>query len=328
MTQLFEWVVVGAGPAGIAAIGGLLDADVKPAEIMWIDPRFRVGDFGTAWRYVHSNTPVEYFVNFYQHNQSFRGFGSTYPGFMVDKLALDSNCPLMIAAEPLLWITQHLREQLSSLQDEVASLSYVDHYWKLTLASGKSILAKKVVLAIGSQAKELNFSGTPSISLATALNPIELKNEVVQGDSVFVFGSAQSAKSVVDNLSKIKTKRTVLFYRSENSLERHFEGKDLASIEVLPMTPKNLLIEMPNCTKAIYAIGFKRRHIPIVGLPENYGYDLKTGEIAPGIFGLGIAFPEIIPNENGQQAYRVSAIWPFMKRLKKVMPYWLSSEAK
>lgn len=324
MAQALEWIIVGAGPAGIAALGNLLDAGVKPAEITWIDPQFKVGDFGTAWRYVNSNTPVEYFMKYYQQSESFRYFDAEHPSFMIDKLAPQSSCPLMIAAEPLQWISKAFCSTVNALQDEVKCLKFVHDYWQLTLASEKTLYTKKIVLAIGANASELNFSDTPSISLKIALNPIKLKDSIQPNDSVFIFGSGQSAKSVAENLSKCSTQRTVLFYRSERSLDRHFEEKDLESLEALPMTPKNLIAEMPRCTKAIYAIGFERRHIPIIGLPANYGYDLKTGEIAPGVFGLGMAFPEIMPHELGQQDYRVSAIWPFMKRLKKVLPYWLS----
>jgi cation diffusion facilitator CzcD-associated flavoprotein CzcO len=53
-----EWVVVGAGPAGIAAVGQLLSAHVDPQKITWLDPGFKVGDFGTTWKRVVSNTGV------------------------------------------------------------------------------------------------------------------------------------------------------------------------------------------------------------------------------------------------------------------------------
>ena len=57
----FQWAVIGAGPAGIAAIGKLLDNDIDPAHIAWIDPAFCVGDFGTEWKNVSSNTRVKLF---------------------------------------------------------------------------------------------------------------------------------------------------------------------------------------------------------------------------------------------------------------------------
>lgn len=40
----YEWVVIGAGPGGIACIGKLLDAGISAADIAWIDPQFNVGD--------------------------------------------------------------------------------------------------------------------------------------------------------------------------------------------------------------------------------------------------------------------------------------------
>lgn len=62
----FDWAVIGAGPAGIAAVGKLLDAGVAPKRLAWIDPAFAVGDFGTKWRNVSSNTKVKKVINFYR----------------------------------------------------------------------------------------------------------------------------------------------------------------------------------------------------------------------------------------------------------------------
>ena len=44
--NLFQWLVTGAGPAGIAAVGKLLDAQIPKDKIGWLDPAFRVGDLG------------------------------------------------------------------------------------------------------------------------------------------------------------------------------------------------------------------------------------------------------------------------------------------
>ncbi len=324
MKPLLEWTVIGAGPAGIASIGKLLDAGVTPNDILWIDPNFTVGDFGTSWRYVNSNTAVEYFLNFYKQCEVFCYNSKAHPPFMIDQVSPTKNCPLMIAAQPLMWITKCLIQKVNVLKDKVTGLTPEKHYWQLQLSSRKRLNTKKIILAIGANAKELHFADTTSIPLATALNPIKLKKVIEPQDYIIVFGSAQSAKSVIENLATLKTQKTILFYRSENSLHRHFSEDDITRIETLKMTPQQLLEQMPQCTKAIYAIGFTRRHIPIQGLPENYSYDHKTGEIAPGIFGLGIAFPEIMPYELGQIEYPVSAIWPFMKRLNKLLPQWLN----
>lgn len=36
----YEWTVIGAGPAGIAAVGRLLDHGVAAERIAWVDPAF------------------------------------------------------------------------------------------------------------------------------------------------------------------------------------------------------------------------------------------------------------------------------------------------
>src|SRR6188474_862583 len=70
----FNWAVIGAGPAGIAAIGKLIDHGIDPKTIAWIDPEFKVGDFGTKWHNVYSNTKVKLFTRFYQACKAFDYF--------------------------------------------------------------------------------------------------------------------------------------------------------------------------------------------------------------------------------------------------------------
>ncbi len=321
---MYEWTVVGAGPAGIASVGTLLDAGVQPDAIAWVDPAFKGGDFGTSWRYVSSNTPVKYFIKFYKGCASFGYDSPDRPPFMIDKLPENSNCPLILAAEPLFWITKSLCERVTVYRDVVTGLSPVDSHWGVRLSEGM-LKAKKVILALGSAPEILHFDGIPTIPLSTALNPALLKTALGPEDVVAVFGAAQSARTVIENLASISVRKKILFYRSEHTFNRHLDSAvDLSQFEVLPMTPENMLAQMPTCTQAIYGIGFKRRHIPIAGLPASYAYSTKTGEIAPGVFGLGIAFPEILPYELGKIDYPVSAIWPFMKRVQKLVPQWMN----
>lgn len=68
----YVWTVVGAGPAGIAAVGKLIDHGVLPASIAWIDPEFTAGDLGAKWRAVPSNTSVKLFINYLTGADSFR----------------------------------------------------------------------------------------------------------------------------------------------------------------------------------------------------------------------------------------------------------------
>lgn len=319
---MLKWIVVGAGPAGIAGVGKLLDAGISPEKIMWIDPAFKVGDFLGSWRYISSNTPVEGFTKFLHRCKSF-GYSDFASSSMIDKLPPDKNCPLMLAGQPLQVVTNHLRQSVGNLIDQVTHLVPIGKTWEVHLASGKTLRTEKVLLAMGGKPKELSFPGIETMPLATAMNPSKLKKALKPEDVVVVFGSAQSAKSVLGHLKSIQVKKKILFYRSSSSFDRHLDEESLEGVQVLKISPKNLLAEMPYCTKLICAIGFERRHIPIMGLPSDYGYDQETGEIAPGVFGLGMAFPNIMLHELGLAEYRVAALWPVMKRLEKLLPQWL-----
>ncbi|HYB80896.1 MAG TPA: pyridine nucleotide-disulfide oxidoreductase, partial [Mycobacterium sp.] len=68
----FAWTVIGAGPAGIAAVGKLLDQGIAPKSIAWIDPAFGAGDLGEKWRSVSSNTQVGLFLSYLDGSSAFR----------------------------------------------------------------------------------------------------------------------------------------------------------------------------------------------------------------------------------------------------------------
>ena len=77
---------------------------------------------------------------------------------------------------------------------------------------------------------------------------------------------------------------------------------------------------MPACNKAIYPVGFKARHPLIVGVDANH-YDPKTGIIAPGLFGTGIAFPRLKTDPLGNQEFNVG-LYKFMNDIREILPIW------
>ena len=66
----FGAVVVGAGPAGLAALGKLLDEGVT--NIAWMDDKFAGGRLNARYREVPSNTKVKLFVSFARAVGAFR----------------------------------------------------------------------------------------------------------------------------------------------------------------------------------------------------------------------------------------------------------------
>ena len=320
---VFDWVVVGAGPAGIAAVGQLIESGVDSHRVAWIDPHFTVGDFGASWRLVISNTPVDTFMKYFREIRSFQFSSRTTP-FDIEKMAPLSTCPLAMVAAPLQWITDQLKARVTVTVDHAVSLACQADVWRVTLGSGSTLRGHRVILAIGAEPKRLPFAGLAEISLKTALNPLALRRQVQRNDHVAVFGDAQSARSTLQNLLGLGVAKISHFFHSKSSVVRHLKDVDLSGVRSMPDTTANLLATIPHCTKVVYAAGFERRSIQIDGLPDNFGYDSNTGIIGPGLYGLGIAFPEVLPHELGRAEYRVVAIWPILKHLQRCLPIWSS----
>jgi hypothetical protein len=76
------------------------------------------------------------------------------------------------------------------------------------------------------------------------------------------------------------------------------------------------------CNKAIYAVGFEKRKLPVLEQYEHLHYDDRTGIIAPGLFGLGVAFPQAKINPLGQVDFRVG-LWKFIDYLNSILPIWV-----
>src|ERR1700722_5197201 len=102
----YTWTVIGAGPAGIAAVGRLLDHGVPDESIAWIDPCFAAGDLGQKWRSVSSNTIAGTFLDYLNGSPAFRF--SEAPLLPLREVDSAETCVLELVADPLLWITEHL----------------------------------------------------------------------------------------------------------------------------------------------------------------------------------------------------------------------------
>src|SRR5581483_2239024 len=116
----FAWTVIGAGPAGIAAVGKLLDQGIAPEQIAWIDPAFGAGDLGAKWRPVSSNTQVRMFIDYLNDAAAFEF--SAAPPMPLREVDPEGTCARALVAEPLVWITQHLRQRLQTFETIATAL--------------------------------------------------------------------------------------------------------------------------------------------------------------------------------------------------------------
>ncbi|MDF2939524.1 MAG: pyridine nucleotide-disulfide oxidoreductase [Gammaproteobacteria bacterium] len=346
MKNTFEWAVIGAGPAGIAAVGKLLDQGIKGQSILWVDPQFTVGDFGTKWLEVSSNTKVALFTRFYQACQSFEY--EKAPHFTIQDIDPNETCYLKYAAEALQWISNGLQSKVHCVKDKALKLALRDRQWKISLFSD-TLYAKNVILATGAEPKSLKLPEVEEIHLSTALNPALLKETCSKNDTVAVFGASHSAIIILRSLlEQTEVKKVINFYLSPLRYAVYFDdwilyddtglkGKTAAwardnidgklpdRLERVLSTQEHLSAQLPLCTKAIYATGFEKRHIIVEGM-QSLSYNDRNGIIAPGLFGFGIGFPEAKEDRYGTLEHRVG-LWKFMDYLNRIMPLWLKYNA-
>lgn len=339
----FQWAVIGAGPAGIAAIGKLLDHGIDPKTIAWLDPEFKVGDFGTKWRKVSSNTRVKLFTRFYEACHAFQ-FSSSPKHYEIHTVDPNETCLLSIAADPLQWITDHLKSTVHSIIGKVLHLKLFDRHWEVTLAD-KKVRAKNIILATGAEPKSLSFTGITEIPLEIALDPDQLALACDKDDVVAVFGSSHSAIIIIKTLLEAcQVKKVVNFFLEPLRYAVYFEdwilfddtglkgktaqwardnidGLHPPKLERVLSNEENIRKTLSSCNKAIYATGFQKRSIAVDGM-NTLEYNKSNGIIAPGLFGLGIAFPEAKHDRHGTLEYRVG-MWKFMEYINQVMPVWL-----
>jgi cation diffusion facilitator CzcD-associated flavoprotein CzcO len=342
-TTQYKWAVIGAGPAGIAAIGRLLDHGVGGEHIVWLDPHFAAGDLGRKWRRVPSNTSVKTFLEYLYASPAFR-FGEA-PLFALAQADPAETCALDLVADPLVWVSDRLREQVSTIRTTVTDLRLHQRHWIATAGIGE-IEADNVILAVGATPKKLDYPGLTEIALDVALDPDKLAQLPLDGATVAVFGSSHSSMIALPNLLNRPVANVVNFYRSPLRYAVEFDGWTLfddiglkghaaawakenidgshpARLHRMSVYDKDFDACVRKCDHVVYTIGFERRPLPRTPQWGTLHHNPSNGIIAPGMFGFGIAFPECRADPLGFAQHRVG-LRKFMEYLDTVLPIWLA----
>lgn len=340
------WVVIGAGPAGISAVGLLLELKIPAKAITWIDKKFNVGRLGESYSNVPSNIQTKYFVQFINSCKTFQKIDSP----AIEKLFNydpESEYPLHIIVDPLRDITNYLCTQVVAIKDNLQSLDFYDDLWHVGI-SNRKITAYNVILATGSHPRTLDYScNAVQVSLDIALDKTLLAEQLNPQDSVAVVGSSHSAILILKYLSELPVKRIINFYNkplqyaipNPSGVINEWGGlKGVTArwaLEVLEKNPPANLVRIFNspaaldawlsiCNKIIYAVGFERNELPLItNNPQCYSsYDSSSGIIAPRLFGIGIAFPEQVYDTNGKPQLGIG-LNDFIEYAQRVMPLWM-----
>ncbi|KAJ5675801.1 hypothetical protein N7462_008698 [Penicillium macrosclerotiorum] len=123
-------VVVGAGPAGVAVVGNLLERQL--GTIAWIDPSFEAGRVHRKYREVPSNTKVSFFQAYATGVQPFRDVieNAQRPNAFttIAKLDQEKTCHLHYAADMVRGLTDGLMklEQVYACRGFVTTANLTD----------------------------------------------------------------------------------------------------------------------------------------------------------------------------------------------------------
>lgn len=342
--RTFAWAVIGGGPAGIAALGKLIDCGIKTKELLWIDPHFRVGDLGQRWHTVSSNTSVARFLDFLHAVNAF-SYVKRPRDFILDHLNPNDTCLLQHIVEPLQWVSDSFNRQVHCVQTHVREMTLAQRHWILNTDTGPFI-AKQVILATGAVPKVLPFAGLDVIPFETAIDKEKLSQSLNREQTIAVFGSSHSAIIVIRYLIELGAKKVINFYRSpcryamnmgswtlfDNTglkgstadwAREHINGLLPPTLFRYPLNEHTLNHYLPHCDRVIYAIGFERRQTVRIDNDEQLKHNPHLGIIAPGLFGLGIAYPESKADPLGNVESQVG-LWKFMTYLEKVLPIWMN----
>src|SRR3984893_13866723 len=338
----YAWTVIGAGPAVIAAVGKLLDQGIAPEEIAWIDPAFAAGDLGAKWRPVSSNTQAGLFLSYLNGSPAFRF--STAPPMPLQEVDPEETCALALVADPLVWITEHLRERVKAFETSATALFLERRQWRVETEQ-RELTSKNVILAVGAVPKKLDYPQLREIPLEVALDPEKLAQEPLENATIAVFGSSHSSMIALPHLLRHPVEKVINFYRSplryavylddwilfdDSGLKGQAGVGDRENIDgVHPDRLERCWVSSPDfeeklaeCDRAVYAVGFERRTLPETKQLGQLEYNPNNGILAPGLFGLGIAFPTRATDRYGNVEYRVG-LKKFMDHLHLVLPLWL-----
>ncbi|KAJ5563663.1 FAD-dependent pyridine nucleotide-disulfide oxidoreductase [Penicillium sp. DV-2018c] len=214
-------VVVGAGPAGVAVMGNLLERQL--GTIAWIDPSFEGGRVHAKYREVPSNTKVSLFQAFSTATQPFQKVinNTKAPNAFSElaKLDKESTCQLSYAADMVRSLTEGLMkmDDVYACQGSVKSahLNETTSNWTIRVKQNQNssedlvIEAARLILCTGSfpTSAPIPVAGLDieRLDLDLVLKPSDLAKTLPADKpvTVAVVGASHSAILAILNLTTL-----------------------------------------------------------------------------------------------------------------------------
>lgn len=202
--HLYEWAVLGAGPAGLAAVSVLL---ATPSNtVLWIDPSFSAGRL-TRFPAVPSNTKVRLFLRYAE--AICPTAADTLPSVKrMAKRVDEAGCELGMVQEMVVelteWVQENHKKRLHCEWGTGNAMQWSGQHWNIKYEPGGHVIrAKRAVLCTGcvpiSGMAQPSFRGQ-LIDPEVLLNPLPLSHHKHKDKVVAVVGNSHTAILILRNL--------------------------------------------------------------------------------------------------------------------------------
>ena len=340
-----EWVIIGAGPAGIIAVAILKDLGIPDDSIIWIDPLFKVGRLGEFYANVPGNTKNKKFVEFLETSTSMAELVQNDIDYL-KSLDPEGYSILDVVITPLQKISDIFSKEVHSKVTKMTNLSFFNDIWHIETPHG-IYTGRNVILATGCYPKTLEYGINEVIPLDYALDTTTLKSLIKPYDTIAVVGGSHSAVLVLKFLLEAGAKKIYNFYKgpiiyavdmgawtlynthglkgtaaewAKNVLEKNCP----LEIERIINTEENRTKYLPLCNKIIYAVGYQMNEIPSKDESFELSFNPETGIIGPRLFGIGLAFPGTYTDPYGNKELLIG-LNSFLAFALQVMPDWIKN---
>ncbi|KAI1770394.1 pyridine nucleotide-disulfide oxidoreductase-domain-containing protein [Hypoxylon cercidicola] len=210
-------LVAGAGPAGIAAVGNLLEL-LGESRIAWVDPAFLGGRIQDYYRAGQSNTPVNFFLDYALALEPFRNIAESTPAPNALTALQDLNpndpCNFGMIGDMLRMLTDGLfnHDRVIAVPGRVCSANWNrdNSEWNMRVDDrGGSVFIEVplVIYCTGASPTRvplpLSLPRQPlTLNLDTALNPLSIRATLPRNRNICVgvVGTSCSAIHVLMNL--------------------------------------------------------------------------------------------------------------------------------
>lgn len=327
--ETLDWLVIGGGPCGTMSVGVLLDR--LNARIGWIDQESfesmgRLGMYGT----VPANAKNEWLCESFSAIEAFEFHG------------VDGPCDIQLAVRALADASKAMRDsgRLALVRlCKATCLRFDGDFWNVETTAGV-LQAKRVLLAPGGTPRryQMDFeilehddviipercprvSGRVAVVGGSHSGMLAAKNLVERGADVTVYARRQPIYTEGTKYIGSGLKGQVAAWTRAN-LGVTFRYRDDAPDEE-PGERLAAMFREDHITAVVFTCGFERVQLPRVVYLDNpitiRRHNTRNGRLAPGLHGVGIAFPEYFTDADGFTEARVGYVAHFHEHLHRVI---------